>query len=138
MERAHRILPKDDTVVLGLALACLRTGDADAARSLFADLISRVDLLEAWTGLAGSALRVGDLPQAVAAMQAALCRHVVPAIYHSLAAAIAVQAGLPGWCAIAADGRLVADAPASLHLDGCPFKAALDWRRVPGGGGGEA
>ncbi len=120
LDRAHRILPHDDMIGLSLALACLRHGDPAAAQALFAPIAARLDVAEAWTGLAASALGAGDAAAAAAAMAAALSRHALGAAIHPLAAAAARAAGWPGWCGVDAAGRLHADAPAHVELDGEP------------------
>ena len=126
LERARRILPNDDMVALSLALAQLRAGLPREAAALFASLARRLDLLEAWTGLAAAARRCGDTAQAAGAMQAALSRHAVPGHLHALAATVAAESGRPGWCALDPAGHLRADAPAELLLDG--RRIAPRWR----------
>jgi GT2 family glycosyltransferase len=121
--RASRILPTDDMVGISLALAYLRADDPASAAALFAPIAERYDLLDAWTGLAACALRTGDIATAETAMHAVLSRHAVPSVYHVLAASVAQAAGRPGWCAIGPDGRLAADAPAQIVLDGHPITA---------------
>ena len=118
LERARRIMPDDDTIGLSLALSCLNGGDAAAARALFGPIAERWDLLEAWLGLAASAAQAGDWPAAAQAMQAALSHHAIPPNTHTLAGVVAKAAGLPGWCATDPAGRLHADGPAELWLDG--------------------
>ena len=121
LERARRLLPKDDTVGLSLALACLNGGDADASKALFAPIAERWDLLEAWLGLAAASAQAGDWPAAAQAMQAALSHHAIEPNTNILAATIAKAAGLPGWCATDPTGRLHTDSPADLSLDGIPI-----------------
>ncbi len=127
LERARRIVPTDDTITLSLAMACLRAGDTPAARALFELITSRVDLPEAWIGLAASAMRMGDVGAAVAAVQAALSRHATNPTTRLLSGTVANAAGLPGWCALDSHGRLHADAPADLCIDGNPI--AVRWLR---------
>ena len=126
LDRAHRLAPHNGTVALSLALACLRNGDAAQAQALFSDLATRFDLAEAWLGLAASALRRGAVPAAVAAMQAVLSRHAASAAAAGLAAAVVDAAGLVGWCAADGAGRLHADGPAVLVLDGAGI--APEWQ----------
>ena len=118
LERANRIAPADDAVKLSLALACYRGGDVRRAAGLFADLAARLDSAQAWLGLAGTAMRLPDAALAASAMQAALSRHATASASFALAGAVAKLTEMPGWCAIGADGRLYADAPAELTLDG--------------------
>ncbi len=120
LQRARRMAPDDDTVALSLGLVHLRCGDAVQARAAFAPLAARLDLAEAWLGLAASALRLHDPAAAVAAMQAVLSRHAATAAACSLAAAVARAAGLPGWCALDSTGRLRAHPPAEVSVDGRP------------------
>ena len=125
LERARRIARDDDTIGLSLALACLGCGDAARARALFAPIAQRWDLLEAWLGLAASALQAADVPEAVRAMQAVLSRHTaVPGVF-TLAASVADAAGMAGWCGTGRRGLLHADAAADVFLDGEPL--AVRW-----------
>ncbi len=123
LERAQRIMPRDDVIGLSLALACLRMGDLAAAHRLFAGIAGRHDLAEAWLGLAAAAQRGGDLQTAETALTALLSRHAVDDAARLLAAAVATAAGRTGWCGIDPAGRLHADAPAQLRLDGRPVAA---------------
>ncbi len=118
LERAARLAPADDTIALSLALACLRCGDARQARASFASLATRLDLGEAWLGVAASSLQLDDAAGAAAAMQVLLSRHAANAAARSLAASVARAAALPGWCGLDSAGRLHADAPAELAVDG--------------------
>ena len=135
LERARRIVPNDNTIALSLAMACLRTGDLAAALELFQSLTARIDLPEAWLGLAASAIQAGDMAVAVMAIQSALSRHTSTPTMRRLAATVARAAGLPGWCALDGAGRLYADAPADIVVDGKPL--VLRWSgescRVPPG-----
>ena len=126
--RAHRIMPQDDMIGLSLALACLRGGDPAAAQALFAPIAVRLDVAEAWIGLAASALQCAEPATAADAMAAALSRHVSSDSAYLLAAAVAGAASLPGWCAVDLAGRLRTDAPADLVLDGRPI--APRWTQV--------
>ncbi len=121
LDRAHRLLPRDDMIALHLALACLGAGDPAQAQRLFAGIAARHDVSEAWVGLAASALRNGDGAAAATAMSAALSRHALAETTHALAGAVAARAGRPGWCGVDSAGRVRADAPASLVLDGRPI-----------------
>jgi GT2 family glycosyltransferase/glycosyltransferase involved in cell wall biosynthesis len=135
LDRASRIVPGDDFIALSLALACLNCGDVAAARDLFAPIAARWDLLEAWVGLATTAVHAKDWPAAVQAMQPVLSRHAIRPDTHGLAALVATSAGWPGWCAIDATGRLQVDGPADLFLDGvriAPRRAASGVRIPPG------
>ena len=118
LDRAHRIMPQDDMIGLSLALACLRADDPAAAQALFEPIATRLDVAEAWLGLAASALRCGEPAVAAEAMTAALSRHASGDAAYPLAGAVARAAARPGWCAVDAAGRLRADGPAQLVLDG--------------------
>ena len=121
LERARRIVPNDDVIALSLALACLNGGDFAAARALFAPIAARWDLLEAWIGLAAAAVQLRNWSAAAEAMQPALSRHAIRSDTHGLAAAVAKATARPGWCASDPAGRLHADGPADLVLDGVPL-----------------
>ncbi len=86
---------------------------------MFSTLAARHDLAEAWLGLAASALRLGDGPAAVAAMQAVLSRHAASGVARALAASVAQATAQPGWCALDGAGTLHADAAAEVSVDGC-------------------
>ncbi len=128
-------MPNDDMVGLSLALACLRADDPAEAWRLFAAIAARLDIAEAWLGAASAALRDGQPAAARDAMQAALSRHALAPATHALAAAVAKAVQAPGWCSMDGAGRLHADAPAQLVLDGQPL--APRWKggacRVPEG-----
>ena len=122
-------------VGLSLALAHWRSGDASAAAELFAGVAARWNVLEAWTGLAASALRLGDVGRAAVSLQAALSHHAVAPQVYALAAAVAAASGYPGWCAVDTAGWLHVDAPAELRLDGvevAPVWRGGRWRVPPG------
>jgi GT2 family glycosyltransferase len=135
LERARRIVPNDDVIGLSLALACLNGGDFAAARGLLAPIAARWDLFEAWVGLAAAAVQARDWPAAVLALQPALSRHAIKPDACDLAALVAKEAGWPGWCATDASGRLQADGPADLFLDGVriPSRWTANGVRVPAG-----
>jgi GT2 family glycosyltransferase/glycosyltransferase involved in cell wall biosynthesis len=118
LERARRILPRDDTIGLSLASALLRCGESERAVRLFGDIAARWDLLEGWVGLAAAATAAGDPATVVRAMQATLSRHVVSPALHGLVAEVARASSAPGWCAVVLAGWLHADAPAEITHDG--------------------
>ncbi len=126
LERAHRLSPIDPTVMLSLAKLRLRTGDPTAI-PLFAALARETDLREAWFGLAAASWRAGDPIGAATALARMLQGYVMPEPLSEtarLADAICRDAGLSGWCGIAATGtprRLVVQtsgAKARVRLDG--------------------
>ncbi len=129
LERARRIQPADDTVAFHLATVLLRAGDAAEAAALFAGVAERHDLADAWAGLAACAHRLGQPGRAAAALSAALSRAAPTDAVLALADAVAVEAGLPGWCGMDGRGRLHAGPtrPDAVALDGqiLPHGAAL-------------
>jgi GT2 family glycosyltransferase len=133
LDRARRILPDDAMVALSLALVCLRDGDSAQSATLFESVVRQYDLAEAWTGLAAATYRLQQPTRATEAMHAALSRHVMPPTTPLLAATISQTAG---WCGIDAAGRLHADRPATVTLDGVELR--LRWTgavcRLPPGG----
>ncbi len=122
LERACRLAPKDQTLSLALATACLGHDDMRAA-SLFADITVANDVREAWFGLATAKRRLGDATGAAAALAEALARHVPGRGLAALADAIAREAGAPGWCSLSGDGTVTIgpdrlDRHVELRLDG--------------------
>lgn len=109
LERANRIAPEDAGIALALAGARIRTGQHDAAETLLRTLADRHDVRELWLSLASVRRSIGAAAGAAAALGRALSRHALPAQFHSLAMAdgIAADAGMPGWCGLREDGRLV-------------------------------
>jgi GT2 family glycosyltransferase/glycosyltransferase involved in cell wall biosynthesis len=125
-DRASRLLPGDDTAALLLAGTCLGHDDLRAAE-LFAGIVSRQDVREAWLGLALARLHLGDVAAAAAALGAALSRFVVDQLPQvaGIADRIVRQAGAAGWCGIGPGGALLTSpsGQASLMLDGSPVVA---------------
>src|SRR5205823_4287190 len=105
LDRACRLAPKDQTLALALATACLGHDDMRAA-ALFTEITTVNDVREAWCGLATARRRLGDGAGAAAALAKALSRHVPDRGLGALADAIAREAGAPGWCSVSGDGRL--------------------------------
>src|SRR5690349_16446767 len=66
LDRAWRLTPRDPTVALALATACLAHDDS-RAEALFARIVAEHDVREAWLGLATARRRLGN---AVGAAQA--------------------------------------------------------------------
>ena len=97
MERACRLLPSDDALVLALASACLGQDDARAVE-LFARLAARYASRETWTGLAISRRNLGDLAGAADAVSRALATLVPDDTLAGIADLIARQLAAPGWC----------------------------------------
>jgi predicted Zn-dependent protease len=73
-DRACRLAPKDQTLSLALATACLGHDDMRAA-SLFGAITDASDVREAWFGLAMARRRLGDVTGAADALGEALARH---------------------------------------------------------------
>ena len=99
LDRACRLAPRDQTLALALATACLGHDDMRAA-ALFGTISAENDVREAWLGLATARRRLGDAAGAAAALAAALRRHVPDPGFAALADAIAREAGAPGWCGL--------------------------------------
>jgi GT2 family glycosyltransferase len=131
LERAHRLAPTDQNLVLAVALIRLRDGDATGAAQLFAGVAGRHDVREAWTGLATASLLTGDRATALHACASALRAHVPDP---GLAAAASAVIGESGWCGLAADGTLICNLPAdafTLTLDGATLPCGTT--RLPPG-----
>ena len=126
LDRACRLAPRDQTLALALATACLGHDDMRAA-ALFAAISADNDVREAWLGLATARRRLGDAAGAAAALAAALRRHVPDPGLAALADAIAREAGAPGWCGLSGDGCV------EIHPDrrDRPVELRLDGRRLP-------
>jgi GT2 family glycosyltransferase len=105
LDRACRLAPKDQTLLLALATACVGHDDSRAA-SLFAAITATNDVREAWFGLATAKRRLGDVAGAAAALAAALARHVPHPELAALANVIVREAGAPGWCSLSGDGSV--------------------------------
>jgi GT2 family glycosyltransferase/glycosyltransferase involved in cell wall biosynthesis len=133
LDRACRLAPGDRTYTLTLATHCLGS-DAARAATLFAKVTETDDVREAWLGLANAMLRLGEPALAAAALDHVLSRHALMPGVDALADLVARAAGAPGWCGVAAGGRLrvggTGGATPTLALDGC----AVPWRGHPDGG----
>jgi tetratricopeptide (TPR) repeat protein len=134
-DRACRLAPKDQTLSLALATACLGQDDMRAA-SLFAGIAAASDVREAWFGLAMARRRLGDVNAAAAALAEALARHVPGGGLEALADAVTRDAGAPGWCSLSGDGTVTIgpdgiDRQVELRLDGRSVRHAVG--RLPAG-----
>ena len=78
LERAQRVAPADDAVMLSLAVLRLRQGCPSDAERLLESLTARVDLREAWLALAAARLEQGDAQAAASALRVALSGQVLP------------------------------------------------------------
>jgi GT2 family glycosyltransferase/glycosyltransferase involved in cell wall biosynthesis len=132
-EYAQRLAPSDAAITLSIGMVRLQRRDPSAAEP-FGLVAARLDVREAWLGLAAAHHIAARNEQALAAMARALNRHA-PAV---TAATLAFQdeltrsTGLPGWCGLASDGVLLispvgASGALSVTLDGRPM--ALPPRR---------
>ena len=139
LERAHRMLPRDCTVMFALAAGLMQAGELAQAADLFQNLVDRTAFAEAWAGLAACARLLGDGMRAASATAAALRSSVPTATLQSLAAAVAASAGLPGWCGLDGDGvvHIGADRGVDISLDdalvqsawsGSSFRLPEGWR----------
>ena len=125
LDRACRLAPRDQTLALALASACLGHDDIRAA-DLFAAITATNDLREAWFGLATVRRRLADAAGAADALAQALARHVAGGGFIALADAIAREADVPGWCGLSSDGELTIHATNGNHQ----FALSLDGRRI--------
>jgi GT2 family glycosyltransferase len=128
LDRACRLAPKDQTLALALASACLGHDDMRAG-SLFAETAAASDVREAWLGLATARHRLGDVAAAAGALAEALARHVIGHGVEALADAVVRDAGVPGWCNLSGDGTLTVgphglDRQVEMRLDGHPAARA--------------
>ncbi|MBN8888990.1 MAG: glycosyltransferase [Rhodospirillales bacterium] len=125
LERADRIAPNNAVVRLHLAGILLAQGDP-RARTLYDEVAQGTDVREAWLGLAAAALRLGDPPQAAAALARVLSQHAHAADdIATVAGAVADAAGASGWCALDGAGML------AVSLRGHAPTADLDGRPLP-------
>ena len=108
LERAQRVAPADDAVMLSLAVLRLRQGRPSDAERLLESLTARVDLREAWLALAAARLEQGDAQAAASALRVALSGHVLPQSndIDALASHIVTAIGARGWCGVYLDGTL--------------------------------
>jgi len=132
LERAHRMTPGNGAVAAALSGALLQAGDPARAAALFRPLAQRDGMPEAWAGLAASHRMLGEVEQAVEAMAAALRCSVPSPLLPGMGAAIAADAGLPGWCGLDGDGVLHAGParPVRVRLDDAPIRLAWTGRRA--------
>ncbi len=132
LERAHRMAPGNGAVAAALAGALLQAGDPARAAALFRPLAHRDGMPEAWAGLAASHRLLGEAEQAAEAMAAALRCSVPSPLLPGMGAAIAANAGLPGWCGLDGDGVLHAGPtrPGRVRLDDAPIRLAWTGRRA--------
>ncbi len=141
LDRACRLVPGDPALKLALAAACMGLDDARAA-CLFAAVIAKRPVREAWLGLAGSRRALGDPQGAAKALASSLAAYALVPSLEKLATAIAAEVGADGWCGYVVPNQLIirlADrqATAMLCLDGQPVGRPLrsGLRRLPGGAG---
>jgi hypothetical protein len=130
LERAHRLVPHDLNATLALASACLESAPARAS-SLFADIVGKHDVRQAWLGLAAARLRLNEPEAATEAIAAVFSRHA----FLPDAAALADRiGGHGGWCALRSDGGLEIRGGTAVQvtLDGKSMrgkKLPADWAR---------
>lgn len=120
LDRACRLAPRDQTLALALATACLGYDDMRAA-GLFAAISAQNDVREAWLGLATARRRLGDHAGAAQALAEALQRHVVHPGDAIIADAIVRESGALGWCGLASNGTLIVHGP-DLPLPSAPSR----------------
>lgn len=112
LERVCRIAPEDPRPRFDRAMVLAALGDAEAGDELEA-IAAGFDCAAAWIALARVSLRTNDPPRAARALDTVLRRSEIPpdAEFAQLAEQVARRNGMPGWCGIAADGRLRIEAP---------------------------
>ncbi len=132
LERAHRMLPRDCTVMFALAAGLMQAGELARAAELFQKLAGRAAFAEGWAGLAACARLLGDDARAASATAAALRSSVPTATLRLLAAAVAASAGLPGWCGLDGDGvvHIGADCSVDISLDDARVRSAWSGRNL--------
>lgn len=134
--RAHRLVPADPNVMLGLASALIGD-DPNRAAALFQRIARAHDSGQAWLGLAACRFRLEDQPGAMDALEKRLSDHALSADSLDLIGRIAA---LTGWCGLHSDGRLEIHPPPNgpppngrgkvqVLLDGRPVTG----RRLPRG-----
>ncbi len=132
LDRALRNAPTDGTAKLSLATLRLTRGDLPAAADLFAEVALEWDAQAAWLGLAAAHARAGDAAHAAEAASVLLSRFSIDEVSGPVAllARIAAMGGLPGWCALSTDGRLLVRVAGSAKA-----VVTYDGQRVRGGAG---
>ena len=136
LERAHRLVPSDLRIAQTLATACLGSDNSRAA-GLFQEILTSGDLREAWWGLAGARMLMGDPASAADAVGAALRRHAPPPGTEPIANAVVRALGLPGWCGLLGTGRPLvrpnATSDLEVNIDGRTVSlsdARVDWTQA--------
>lgn len=124
LERAHRLVPSDQNVLLSLATTCLGHDPARAER-VFRDVAEASGVREAWLGVAAAQFQRGNHADAAAALAHALRHNAADIRVSGLAGRIAEAAGAPGWCGVAPGGRLIVD----LTRAGTP-EIRVDGKRI--------
>ena len=120
LRRARRLAPLDPMVAFTLATVLLRAGDLAEASTLFSTLADEQGGADAWAGLAAAARAMGETHRAANALAAALARNAPTDSLRHLAATVATETGLPGWCGL--------DAAGQLHFAGQLGEVVLDGR----------
>jgi glycosyltransferase involved in cell wall biosynthesis/GT2 family glycosyltransferase len=133
LERAHRLAPSDIPIAQALATACLGR-DYARALAVFESIVSRVDVRDAWLGLAGARFTLGDVAGAAEALGHMLRRHAHCPDAESLADTVTEALRMPGWCGLTGSGRVVLRASGrrrvKIDLDGRVFSGGIvrvDW-----------
>jgi GT2 family glycosyltransferase/glycosyltransferase involved in cell wall biosynthesis len=109
LERAQRLGPEDAAVALSLAALRLRRGEAQTALPLLEEILRCDDVREAWLSLAAARRALGRPEGAAAALASVLTRYALPkgCAFLAFADGVAASAGMPGWCGLRGDLRLV-------------------------------
>ena len=132
LERAHRLLPGDATILQDLATATLGSAGGDVgliaqAGGLFERLAREFRSGAGWVGVAVAARLLGDGPGLAAAVGAALRCQVPNETLVALATAAVAETGAAGWCGLTIDGEVRASARGEVRLDDQPV--AVTWSR---------
>lgn len=126
LDRAHRIAPEDANIRLSLAAVTLQSGEPVRAAGLFRSVAERLDLREAWLGLAAALRAELRADEAAGVIGSMLARHLIPPEpgIAAVVAAVVAAAGAPGWCCIETGGalRVETDGRPVVTVDGQPWR----------------
>ncbi len=124
--RAHRLAPADGTIALVLASAAIGDDNAAAAAG-FQEVLGRVDVRDAWLGLATARFLLGEITAARQALSELLARYALRSDANALAERIARET-CSGWCGLTGQGvlfaRPIGAGPVSVAMDGKPVVSA--------------
>ena len=121
LDRARRLTGGEGSATLSLASALIGQ-DTPRAATLFAAVLAKADVREAWLGLATARLSLGEAEAARTALAGALRNHAPHPGIGGIALQVARLTGAPGWCGITGAGEVLA----------CPVHSSLVETRVDG------